>query len=223
MLVKIKRQENADSIPYWQTFEYNGDKKATIAAVLDFLNYNDDLNDSAGNPARRIRWECSCLQNICGACAMVINGTPALACNTRLSDFKSEVLILEPLRKFPVCSDLIVDRSIIYENLKKAQMYIGEYAGADENEYDQQYTVSKCLKCGLCLEVCPNYAKGDNFFGALFANDAYLSYTQTKDRKKEIKKQYKKYFAAGCSKSLSCASVCPAQIPTLASIAKMNK
>ena len=42
MLVKIKRQENADSIPYWQTFEYNGDKKATIAAVLDFLNYNDD-------------------------------------------------------------------------------------------------------------------------------------------------------------------------------------
>lgn len=223
MLVKIKRQEHADSPSYWQSFEYDGNKNATVAAVLDYLNYNDDLYDINGNPARRIQWECSCMQKSCGACAMVINGTPALACNTFLKDIKSEMLILEPLKKFPVCSDLIVDRSIIYENLKRAQMYIEDYAGADEKEYDNQYMVSKCLKCGLCLEVCPNYVKGENFFGALFANDAYLSYTQSENRKKEILSRYKKHFSAGCSKSLSCIRVCPVEIPTLASMAKMNR
>ena len=223
MLVKIKRQEHADSPSYWQSFEYDGNKNTTVAAVLDYLNYNDDLYDINGEPARRIQWECSCMQKSCGACAMVINGTPALACNTFLKDIKSEILILEPLKKFPVCSDLIVDRSIIYENLKRAEMYIEDYAGADEKEYDNQYMVSKCLKCGLCLEVCPNYVKGENFFGALFANDAYLSYTQSENRKKKILSQYKKHFSAGCSKSLSRIKVCPVEIPTLASMAKMNR
>ena len=222
MVVKIKRQDNAGSPAYWQSFEYSGSQNATVAAVLDFLNYQDDLYDTEGKPARRIRWECSCMQKICGACAMVINGVPALACNTFLSDLKSEVLVLEPLRKFPVCSDLVVDRSIIYENLKKAQMYIGEYAGATEKEYANQYLASKCLKCGLCLEICPNYVKGNDFFGALFANEAYLSYTQSQDRKELIRSEYKKHFSKGCSNALSCVSVCPVQIPTLASMAKLN-
>ena len=56
MLVKIKRQEHADSPSYWQSFEYDGNKNATVAAVLDYLNYNDDLYDTNGNPARRIQW-----------------------------------------------------------------------------------------------------------------------------------------------------------------------
>ena len=223
MIVNIKRQENADSPSYWQSFEYTGEKNTTISAVLDYLNYNDDLFDVNKTPARRIRWECSCLQKSCGACAMVINGKPALACNTFLNELKEKELTLEPLRKFPVISDLIVDRSIIYENINKAHMYMGNYAGADSKEYPLQYTVSKCLKCGLCLEVCPNYVKGDNFFGALFANDAYLSYTQSEDRKKAILTEYKKHFASGCSKSLSCEGVCPVSIPTLSSMCIMNR
>ena len=101
-------------------------------------------------------------------------------------------------------------------------MYIGEYAGATEKEYANQYLASKCLKCGLCLEICPNYVKGNDFFGALFANEAYLSYTQSQDRKELIRSEYKKHFSKGCSKALSCVSVCPVQIPTLASMAKMN-
>ncbi|MDD6797661.1 MAG: 2Fe-2S iron-sulfur cluster-binding protein [Clostridia bacterium] len=223
MIVKIKRQENSDSKAYWQSFKYNGNMDTTVAAVLDFLNYNDDLFDTEGNPARRIRWECSCMQKTCGACAMIINGMPALACNTFLRNISSKELVLEPLRKFPVVSDLIVDRSIIYENLKKAELYIGEYAGADKKEYEQQYQTAKCLKCGLCLEVCPNYNKGETFFGAMFANDSYISYTQSESRKKEIASEYKKHFASGCSKSLACVDICPVQIPTLASIGRMNK
>lgn len=223
MLVKIKRQKSAGEKPYWQSFSYEGSTDKTVAALLDELNYTDDLYDIKGEAAPRILWECSCMQKLCGGCAMVINGTPALACGYFLSSVKGDVLTLEPLSKFPVIADLIVDRSIIEENLRKAKIYTGKYSGANEKEYEHCYSAAKCLKCGLCLEVCPNYSKGENFYGALFANDAFLTKSMSAERGTEIKKEYNKHFAAGCSKSLSCQKICPMEIPTLASILKMNR
>ncbi|MGN1104062.1 MAG: 2Fe-2S iron-sulfur cluster-binding protein [Candidatus Coproplasma sp.] len=223
MLVKIKRRKSALDKAYWQTFDFECGKDLTVAALLDELNYTDDLYDTEGQPATRILWECSCMQKICGACAMVINGVPALACNTFLRDIKGDTLVLEPLSKFPVVADLIVDRSIIEENLKKSRIYTGEYSGISAKEYDHCYAAAKCIKCGLCLEVCPNYSKGENFFGALFANDAFLTKSMSKERAGEIKKQYNAHFAAGCSKCLSCQHICPMEIPTLASMLRMNK
>lgn len=222
MLVKIKRCAGAGFAPYWQTFRYDGKPENTVAAVLDELNYSGGLSDINGIPAPRIQWECSCMQKMCGACAMMINGTPALACSVFLRSIKGDTLVLEPLSKFPVVADLIVDRSIIEENLRHADMFLGKYGGSDETDYAHRYTAAKCLKCGLCLEVCPNYCRGQNFFGALFANDAYLVHSMTADRKKAIQKEYHEHFARGCSKSLSCQKICPMEIPTLASMLKMN-
>lgn len=222
MLVKIKRQKDAESEPYWQSFKYDGDKSGTISSLLDEINYTDDLYDVDGNPAPRIRWECSCSQKMCGACAMVINGVPALACSYFLKDIDGDEIKLEPLSKFPVVADLIVDRSIISENLKRAKAYLGKYQTIKSKDYPQLYSTAKCLKCGLCLEVCPNYKAGENFFGAMFANESYLLSKQTSDRKKEIKKEYGRHFASGCSKALSCVKICPQNIDTLASIAKMR-
>ena len=222
MLVKIKRQNDAQSEPYWQTFRYDGDKSGTVSSLLDALNYTDDLYDIDGNPAPRIRWECSCSQKMCGACAMVINGVPALACGYFLKDIKGDELTLTPLTKFPVVADLIVDRSIISENLKKAQAYLGTYQAIKGKDYPQLYSTAKCLKCGLCLEVCPNYKAGESFFGAAFANESFLLSKQSADRKKELRKEYAEHFAASCSKALSCVKFCPQQIDTLASIARMR-
>lgn len=222
MLVKIKRQASADSAPYWQSFNYDGSPDQTVAAVLDALNYTDDVYDAGGEPAPRILWECSCMQKMCGACAMVINGTPALACNVFLRDIPGDTLTLEPLSKFPVTADLVVDRSIISQNMQRAQVYLGKYEMAEAGEYEHRYAAAKCLQCGLCLEVCPNYDRGEQFFGALFANDIYLTCSSSQDRKKELRKEYDTHFAKGCSKSLACQKVCPMEIPTLASMLKMN-
>lgn len=222
MIVTIKRQLNENSEPYWQSFEYTGILNTTVSAVLDTINYTDDIYDIDGRSAKRICWECSCIQKMCGACAMIINGVPALACNTFLNKLKCDKLILQPLSKFPVISDLIVDRSIIEKNLRNAKIYQGEYAGANYKEYLHQYSVAKCLKCGLCLEVCPNYIKGQNFYGALFANDTYLTHNLSANRKDELKKEYNIHFARGCSKSLACQAICPVGISTLSSMLKMN-
>ena len=206
MIVKIKRQSSPESEAYWQSFSYEGQRHVIVSAVLDALNYTDDLFDTDGNPAPRIRWECSCLQATCGGCAMVINGVPALACAT-----------------FAVVADLIVDRSIIYENLIKVNAYLNGVAESDHRVHAQQYSVAKCLKCGLCLEVCPNYLPGTDFYGAVLANESYLIASQSADKRPPIVKEYKAHFGAGCSKALSCQNVCPMQIETITSILRMNR
>ena len=223
MIVKIKRQDNPDSNYYWQSFNYDGPKHVTVSAVLDALNYTDDLFDVDGKAARRIRWECSCMQSMCGGCAMVINGVPALACATFADEVKGDSLLLEPLSKFPVVNDLVVDRSIIYENLNKAKAYLENFSNDNLKQFEHQYSVAKCLKCGLCLEVCPNYHSGEDFFGAFFANESFLISSQSADKNDKIIKEYKKHFGAGCSNALSCHSICPMEIDTITSIIKMNR
>ena len=223
MLVKIKRQNSPDAESYWQSFCYDGPRHVTVSAVLDAINYTDDLYDIDGNPAARIRWECSCMQAVCGGCAMVINGVPALACATFADEVKGEDLVLEPLSKFPVVADLTVDRSSIYENLNSAKAYLESVATSKKQHHVQQYSVAKCLKCGLCLEVCPNYRPGNNFFGAVLANESYLITSQASDKAPQLVKEYKEHFGAGCSKALSCQTVCPAGIETITSILRMNR
>ena len=102
MKVKILRQQSPVSAPYWETFEYDGPADNSVAGALDYINYHDDIINADGKPTTRIGWECSCLQGICGACAMVINGKPALACETFLRDLKGKDIEIRPLRKFPV-------------------------------------------------------------------------------------------------------------------------
>ena len=223
MKVKVLRRISPETEPYWESFDYDGPMDTSVAGVLDYLNYHDDMVNDKGEKTARIGWECSCLQGVCGACAMVINGKPALACETFLSDLIGTELSIRPLQKFPVIHDLITDRSSIQENLRQTNIYIGEYRPGADGDREHQYAAAKCLKCGLCLEVCPNYVNGNTFFGAAFANDCYLVAARNREKAMEIRKSYVQHFGSACSKSLSCVDVCPMKIPTLASIAKLNK
>ena len=229
MKINVLRQKGPDTEPYWESFDYGGARDLSVAGLLDYLNFSDDIINDKGERTTRIAWDCSCLQGICGACAMVINGTPALACETFLKDLEGDEITLQPFRKFPVIHDLVIDRTSIHENLKQMDIYIGEYQpreGKDrtrQKEHFHQYEIAKCLKCGICLEVCPNYTTGSSFFGAVFANDCYLVYARNRKRSQGVRKIYAEHFAKSCSKSLSCMDVCPMNLPTIASMAKLNR
>ena len=230
MRLKILRQKSPEAESYLEVFDYDGPRDNTIAGVLDYINNSEFIINDKGEKSSKIMWDCSCMQGVCGACAMVINDEPRLACETFLDDIKGSEITIRPLRKFPVVRDLIVDRSIIHDNLRKNKLFIEEYnpkkaksKRAVEENYEHQYSVAKCLKCGLCLEVCPNYVDGRNYYGAQFANECYLVSSRNQTREKEIKKTYAQHFANNCSKSYSCMEVCPVNIPTVSSIGKMNR
>lgn len=230
MNVRILRQLGPGTAPYWESFEVDVTDDMSIATLLDHINYNDDVFDDRGNQTTRIEWECSCLQGVCGACAMVVNDQPVLACETHLRDLKGSTIEIRPLRKFPTVRDLVVDRETMHENLKRSNIFIESYDPGSvskrvkkSNDQQHQYEIAKCLKCGLCLEVCPNYTSGDSFFGALFANDCYLVAARNKAKADEIKALYGAHFGRDCSKALSCMNVCPVSISTLASMARLNR
>ena len=122
---------------------------------------------------------------------MIINGVPALACATFADEVKGKELVLEPLSKFPVVADLTVDRSVIYENLVSVNAYLEDNTESSKRQHDHQYSVAKCLKCGLCLEVCPNYRPGGDFFGAVLANESYLIASQSGKKKPKIVKSHR--------------------------------
>ncbi|MBQ9156157.1 MAG: 4Fe-4S dicluster domain-containing protein [Eubacterium sp.] len=212
--LKILRRKSQEDSPYWQTFELETDlAEATAATALTLLNQREPLLTADGHPARKILWDCSCLQKKCGACAMVICGRPQLACNVRLSEIKEKCITIEPLRKFPVIADLIVDRSILFRNLMTIESWLTEDTEASEDKDGILYEASRCLQCGCCLEICPNFYAGSSFFGmASMVPVSRLLEELPRDKKKELKKAYRKHVYSGCGKSLACRDICPAGI-----------
>lgn len=211
--IEILRQDAPDTVPYLITVYYEtDDENATVATAL----WQQELWETEkGLPFRDrpIRWECSCLQKKCGACAMRINGYPRLACDTKLSECKGETIRLEPLKKFPVICDLVVDRSIMMENLKALSVWLNTEAKHKERGNDTVYEGSRCLQCGCCLEVCPNFLTGGSFAGmAAMVPFSRIIAQIPSEQKKEIAKNYRRGVYEGCGKSLACRNVCPAGI-----------
>ncbi len=210
--VRIKRQNSFEAEAFYQTILRDCDAETNIATLLREINAEEVL-DIDGDPVGEIAWECSCLQKKCGACAMRINGAPCLACDTKIGDLKSKTVTLEPLKKFPVVRDLIVDRSVLRENLIALHNWLESEATKSEKSVDLAYDASRCIQCGCCLEVCPNFTAGESFFGAAAFVPASRILSQLPNGKKnDLVQEYGKHIYNGCGKSLSCHDICPVGI-----------
>ncbi|MBQ8151618.1 MAG: succinate dehydrogenase/fumarate reductase iron-sulfur subunit [Firmicutes bacterium] len=199
---KILKRSKGEEKGHFENYEYQVAGEAdTVATALTKINETEYVG-----------WECNCLQKKCGACAMVIDGLPGLACSAKLSSY-GDVITLEPLKKFPVVEDLIIDRSAMHENLDAMQMWFEDKAKGSGFTMDNAYEASRCLQCGCCLEVCPNFMVGGEFNGMASAVPASRIIGQIeKTAPGEIRKMYKRHVFEGCGKSLACRNICPAGI-----------
>lgn len=210
----ILRRTSSESTPYHQriVFECKEDG-LTVALALRRINAGG-YTDENGQAVEPVCWEEGCGQKKCGACAMLVNGHPALACDSFLSDHKNKVITLAPLGKFPCVADLKVDRSVMMENLKTLKLWAGEGAKVTEKEFDNAYDASLCLQCGCCLEACPNFYPGGDFFSAsAFAPQARLLSSLDDAHRAQVRKLYTDHVYEGCGKALACEKVCPVQLP----------
>ncbi len=205
--IQIKRQLNASSKAYFQTFHYEGDGCISVANYLRELNQSQAKEDP-------IAWQCGCMEKKCGACAMLINEYPRLACSSILKDVeKNGKIILAPFRKFPLIKDLIVDRSSMFDSLKEMKIWLEEKKSV-QNDLDLQASVANCLACGCCLEVCPNFMSQNKFVGAFAMMQMFKSLEQNENDEHvlEMKKAYSKRFFNYCGQSFSCQDVCPKKL-----------
>ena len=68
-------------------------------------------------------WDMNCLEQVCGICTMIINGRVRQSCSA-LIDNLEQPITLEPMSKFPNVRDLKVDRSQMFDHLKRVHAWI---------------------------------------------------------------------------------------------------
>lgn len=211
-------------------FQIDANEGATVLWALEQLNLRSPICTIDGKKTEPIGWECSCKQAMCGACAMIINGRPMLACKAFLRDLKNPIT-LEPFRKFPLVRDLIVDKSVLHKHMMDMKLWIANEQNqpveAKQNKAKQNeslYQSAACIQCGCCLEACPNYSGLDQFYGAMLMNTEYQIANQESERteKKKDVKLANKHFGGGCSNSFACEEVCPMHVPLAYHISRLN-
>ena len=75
------------------------------------------------------------------------------------------------------------------------------------------YEASRCLQCGCCLEVCPNFDPEGTFFGMAAAVPVTRLLAELPaSQREELSRLYREHVFEGCGKSLACRNVCPAGI-----------
>ena len=219
----ITRRKGAGDKPYVLSVPFETkDENATVATALTAINADPSRRDISGQPFEPISWECSCLQKRCGACAMVINGRPMLACDARLKELsKNGTVTVEPLKKFPVVADLTVDREPMFAALNELKLWLESDGAVKAQNTALAFEASRCLQCGCCLEICPNFYAGGKFFGTAAAVPTARVIAAAKDAS-EAARGYKKHFYNGCGKSLACRNICPAGIDIDALLVNSN-
>jgi len=227
----IQRQDGPDSKPYTETFEIPYRPNLNVISALMEIRRNPVTAD--GKKTTPVAWEMSCLEEVCGACSMVINGKPRQSCSA-IVDQLEQPIRLEPMRTFPVVRDLIVDRSRMFDSLKKVKAWIpidgtydlGPGPRMPERKRQWAYELSKCMTCGVCLEACPNVNSNSNFMGPAPLSQVRLFNahpTGEMNKAERLEAIMGDGGLANCGNSQNCVQACPKGIPLTTSIAALNR
>ena len=229
--LKIRRQDGPESAARWEEFEVPYRPKMNIISCLMEIQKNPV--NAQGKRTNPVVWECNCLEEVCGACTMNINGQARQACSA-LVDQLEQPIVLEPLSKFPIIRDLMVDRTIMFDNLKKVHAWIdidGTYdlgPGPRMAEVKRQwaYELSKCMTCGCCMEACPQVNPRSKFIGPSAISQVRLFNAHPSgEMHKHVRLEalLDDGGIADCGNAQNCVKACPKEIPLTESIAKMGR
>jgi len=232
--LKIKRQDGPEQPAYWETFELERKPQMNVISALQQVAANPVTAD--GRETTVPAWDSGCLEEVCGSCTMNVNGHVRQACSALISELvdSDNTVTLEPMTKFPVMRDLFVDRSRMFEALKRVKGWVPIDStqdlgpGPTESPENQQerYALSRCMTCGCCLEACPQFQKDNDFIGpqaiaqALYFNEHETGQSLSDERLDAL-------MGPGgitdCGNAQNCVKVCPKHVPLTEAIAKIGR
>jgi succinate dehydrogenase / fumarate reductase iron-sulfur subunit len=231
IILRVRRQETAGDNLRWEEFAVPYRPNMNVISCLQYIAAHPVTTD--GVQTTPIVYDSNCLEEVCGACTMVINGKTRQSCSA-LIDKLDVPITLEPMTKFPIVRDLFVDRSRLFNDLKRSKCWVpidgtydlGPGPAISEEEQEQSYPLSRCISCGCCLEACPQYTPANQFVGAAVISQVRLfnrhpiGAALKKDRLDVMMDQGG---VADCGKAGNCVEVCPKDIPLLESIAAVQR
>ncbi|MBI1760090.1 MAG: succinate dehydrogenase/fumarate reductase iron-sulfur subunit [Acidobacteria bacterium] len=234
--LRVWRQKNANTTG--QFVEYDAPH---ISPDMSFLEMLDVVNeDLIKRGEEQIAFDHDCREGICGACSLVINGTPhgplqeTTTCQLHMRTFKDgDTITIEPWRAapFPVIKDLVVDRAA-FDRLIQSGGYVSVSTGGTpdgnalpipKEDSDKAMDAAQCIGCGACVAACKN-ASAMLFVAAKVSHLALLPQGQV-ERERRVLNMVTQMDAEGfgnCTNIGSCEAACPKGI-TLDNIARMNR
>jgi len=227
--LRVRRQDGPGQPSRFEAFKIPYKPNLNVISCLQEIQRNPVTAD--GQKTTPVIWDCSCLEEVCGACSMVVNGRVRQAC-TALIDQLELPVTLEPMSKFPLVRDLMVDRQRMFESLKKVRAWVpidgthdlgpGPRQAASDQEW--MYVLSTCMTCGCCLEACPQVNEHSPFMGAAPINQVRLFNAHPSGRLNKAERLRALTGSdgiQGCGKSQNCVEVCPKRIPLTTSLADL--
>ena len=230
VIIRIRRQDNPSQASRWEEFELAYKPNMNVISCLMEIAANPVTRD--GKATTPITYDSNCLEEVCGSCAMRINGRARMACSA-LVDNLEQPIRLEPFSKFPVVRDLATDRSVIFENLKAVKAWVpvdGTYdLGAGPRvtmeEQEAAYPLSRCISCCCCMEVCPQFNEDTDFVGAATISQVRLFNTHPTGAALKRERLAALMGDGGiqeCGYAQNCVEICPKDIPLTRSISEVG-
>jgi succinate dehydrogenase / fumarate reductase iron-sulfur subunit len=229
--LKIWRQDRQDAQGYWEEFSLPYQPNMNVISCL--MEIQIKPVNKAGKAVNPVLWESNCLEEVCGACSMVINGVPRQAC-AALVDKLQQPITIRPLSKFRTVRDLVVDRTPMFQALAKVKAWIpidgtydlGPGPKIAPKQAERMYEFSKCMTCGCCMEACPQYNESSKFIGPAPLGQAHLfnsNPTGALNKDERLHALMGEGGVADCGKAQNCAKVCPKEIPLTDAIADLGR
>jgi succinate dehydrogenase / fumarate reductase iron-sulfur subunit len=230
VIIKIKRQASPKTEPYWEEFALPWKAGMNVISSMMDIAANPITRD--GKPSRPITYDSNCLEEVCGSCAMRINGRARMACSA-LIDKLEQPITLEPLSKFTVIRDLAVDRSVLFENLKAVKAWVpvdgtydlGPGPRQSPRQQEEAYPLSRCISCCCCMEVCPQFNEHTNFVGAATIAQVRLFNTHPTGAALKEDRLHALMGDGGiqeCGYAQNCVEICPKDIPLTNAISEVS-
>ena len=152
VIVKVKRQAGPKEASRWEEFSLKWRPSMNVIICLRDIAENPVTRD--GKTTTPITYDSNCLEEICGSCAMLINGKARMACSALVDQLEQPIRI-EPMSKFPLVRDLAVDRQFMFESLKRVKAWIpidgtynlGEGPRVSPEVQEKGYPLSNCITC----------------------------------------------------------------------------
>jgi succinate dehydrogenase / fumarate reductase iron-sulfur subunit len=219
---------------YWEEFELS---------LAPGLNMISALMEIQKNPVNRkgervtpVAWEQGCLEEVCGSCSMLVNSRPRQGCTALIRELlpSSGVLTVAPLTKFPLIRDLVVDRTSVFDALKKVQAWVavddaynrGPGPKISPELQEAMYVLATCMSCGCCSEACPQVHARSSFIGPAAISQARLFNAHPVGglmARERLHVLTEEGGVSSCGNAQNCAAVCPKKIPLTESIAVMGR
>ena len=208
--------QDPNSVPRMQSFYLEETDKMTLFIALTRLREEQDPG---------LIFDFCCRAGVCGACAMVINGKPGLACQTQTRKLPDKI-VLHPLPIFKLIGDLSVDTGVWFREMyQKTESWIHTNTPFDPAQQEERmdnetavqiYELERCIECGCCIAACGTARLRPDFMGAAALNRIARFIVDPRDERTE--EQYFDIIGAdygifGCMGLLACEDVCPKRLP----------